>query len=330
MPELFDPKPQVKKPTKLNILPPNPETACEDKAVGPGRFPSWLHRKLPKGGGLWATADVMSENRLHTVCEEANCPNLLECWSQKTATFLVLGKQCSRSCGFCDIDFSKKPAAPDPEEPNRVADSVLKLGLRHVVITMVARDDLPDGGAEHLCQVVRQIRKVSPEATVELLTSDFLGNRKAWDLVLAEHPEIFNHNIETVRELTPKVRHTATYDRTLELLSYASSHKSNPHMFVKSGIMVGLGETKGQVFATLKDLKDAGCDIVTIGQYLQPNRHKLLVKEFIPPEQFKRYEEYGGCIGIRTMYCGPFVRSSYNANLVIKMANNTFKTIDSL
>lgn len=327
--EMFDPKPQVKN-RRLNILPENPETLDENKAVGPGRFPSWLHRKLPKGGNLWKTADVMSENRLHTVCEEANCPNLMECWSQKTATFLILGKECSRSCGFCDIDFSKKPKPPEEDEPFRVADSVLKLGLRHVVITMVARDDLPDGGAAHLAKIVAQVRKTVPDVTLELLTSDFLGNHLAWDVVLESKPEIFNHNIETVRALTPRVRHTATYDRTLELLSYAAKNKKLDGMFVKSGIMVGLGETEEQVYETLQDLRNAGCEIVTIGQYLQPNRNKLLVKSFVTPEQFKKYEDYGYTIGIKTMYCGPFVRSSYNANLVIKQANNTLKTINSL
>ncbi len=327
--EMFDPKPQVKR-RRLNILPQNPETAGEEKAVGLGRFPSWLHRKLPKGGNLWKTADIMTENRLHTVCEEANCPNLMECWSQKTATFLILGKECSRNCGFCDIDFSKKPKPPEEDEPFRVADSVLKLGLKHVVITMVARDDLPDGGASHLAKVVDQIRNVVPDATIELLTSDFLGNESAWDIVLQSKPEIFNHNIETVRELTPRVRHTATYQRTLELLKYASENKQNSEMFVKSGMMVGLGETEEQVFETLRDLHEVGCEIVTIGQYLQPNRQKLLVKAFITPEQFKKYEDYGYNIGIKTLYCGPFVRSSYNANLVIKQANNTLKKINSI
>jgi lipoic acid synthetase len=329
--ELFDLKPQVKgNARRLNILPPNPEPSPDEKAVGLGRFPSWLHRPLPKGGNLWKTAEVMSQNRLHTVCEEANCPNLMECWSQKTATFLILGKQCSRSCGFCDIDFSKAPKPPEEDEPRRVADSVLKLGLKHVVITMVARDDLPDGGAAHLAHVVQQVRTAVPDVTVELLTSDFLGNRHAWDVVLDAEPEIFNHNIETVRTLTPKVRHTATYERTLELLKYAHERRRNPRMFVKSGMMVGLGEEEEQVFETLRDLHAAGCEIVTMGQYLQPNRHKLLVKAFIPPEQFKKYEEYGYSLGIKTMYCGPFVRSSYNAGLVIRQANNTLKTINSL
>lgn len=326
--DLFDNAPKVKN-RRLNILPANPEVYDEDKAVGPGRFPSWLHRKLPKGSVLSDTSKVISENRLHTVCEEAKCPNLLECWSKKTATFLIMGKECTRNCGFCDIDFSKAPKQLEADEPLRVADSVKKLGLKHVVITMVARDDLPDGGANHLANVIRVVRKEVPDVTVEVLTSDFAGNTTAYDIVLGAEPEIFNHNIETVRELTPRVRHTATYDRTLGLLRYVNEHRKNANMLVKSGIMVGLGETDAQVFATLKDLKDAGCEIVTMGQYLQPNRQKLLVKAFVSPDQFKLYEDFGYSIGIQYMYCGPFVRSSYNANLVIKQANDRIKTINS-
>lgn len=304
-------------PNKLNILPSNPESADPEKAVGPGRFPSWLHRKLPEGPGLWKTGDIVSKNRLHTVCEEAKCPNLLECWSKKTATFLVMGKECTRSCGFCSIDFSKTPKKLEADEPLRVAESVQQLGLKHVVITMVARDDLEDGGAAHLSAVIAAIRKQTPSTTIEVLTADFQGNPEALNVVLAAGPEIFNYNIETVRELTPRVRHTATYERTLWLLKYVQTHKVNPHMLVKSGLMLGLGETEEQVRQTLRDLKDNGCDIVTMGQYLQANRHKLRVKDFITPEQFKKFEEFGYSIGLKHMYCGPFVRSSYNANLVI-------------
>jgi len=290
--------------------------------VGPGRFPSWLHRKLPTGVELWNTSRVISENRLHTVCEEAKCPNLLHCWSKKTATFLIMGKQCTRNCGFCDIDFTKQPQPLQMDEPERVADSVKKLGLKHVVITMVARDDLPDGGAAQVARTVEVIRREVPTATIELLTSDFKGSLDALKVVLKSHPEVFNHNIETVRELTPRVRHTATYERTLSVLKAAHEYglECFPSLLVKSGLMVGLGETEEQVFETLHDLKNAGCDIVTIGQYLQPNRKKLLVKAFITPEQFKKYEEYGYRIGLKQMYCGPFVRSSYNADLVILKA----------
>jgi lipoic acid synthetase len=309
------------KPRRLNVLPNNPESADPDKAVGPGRFPSWLHRKLPSGSDLWKTGQVLNQNRLHTVCEEAKCPNLLECWSKKTATFLVMGKECTRNCGFCDIDFSKAPKPLEGDEPKRVADSVIQLGLKHVVITMVARDDLEDGGARHLGEIIHEVRGRVDDVTLEVLTSDFEGNHHALDLILEAKPEIFNHNIETVRELTPRVRHKATYERTLEVLRYVKSKTHQGSPFIKSGIMVGLGENQEQVYQTIRDLYEAGCDIITIGQYLQSNRHKLLVKAFVPPEQFKDYEDYGHSLGVKHMYCGPFVRSSYNANLVIKKVN---------
>lgn len=314
--EQFDNKPTVKK-NRLNVLPVNPEQADANKAVGPGRFPSWLHRKLPQGSNLLATERVLSKNQLHTVCEEAKCPNLLECWSKKTATFLVMGKECTRSCGFCDIDFSKQPKSLEMDEPERVAQSVQELGLKHVVITMVARDDLSDGGAGHLAAIVEEVRRRTPHVTLELLTSDFSGNHDALDIILAVRPEIFNHNIETVRALTPRIRHTATYDRTLHVLSYANKHKAHAKMLIKSGIMVGLGESEEEVKETIRDLHGAGCDVITIGQYLQANRHKLRVKAFVHPEQFKKYEDYGYAIGMKYMYSGPFVRSSYNADLVI-------------
>jgi lipoyl synthase len=326
----FDTKPKVKK-TRLNILPPNPEEASPEKAVGLGRFPSWLHRKLPKGKNLWKTSDVIQENRLHTVCEEAKCPNLLECWSQKTATFLIMGNECTRACGFCDIDFSKNPRPLEDDEPHRVADSVKKLGLKHVVITMVARDDIPDQGASHIVSVIEEVRLQEPDCTIEVLTSDFNGDMKSLETVLSAKPEIFNHNIETVREMTPRVRHRATYDTTLSILKHAHQYaeKNQTGTLVKSGLMVGLGETPEQVETTITDLKEHGCAIITIGQYLQANHKKLLVKEFVHPDTFKRYEDYGYRNDVNYMYSGPFVRSSYNANLVIKKANEHIKTINS-
>lgn len=296
---------------RLNVLPDNPEK-------GIGRFPSWLHRKLPKGGNIFQTGKAISENRLHTVCEEAKCPNLLECWSKKTATFLTMGKECTRNCGFCSIDFSTTPKPLDASEPLRTAESVLALGLKHVVLTMVARDDIPDGGAKHLGAIVAKIREICPETTVELLTSDFNENLEAWNTVLEIAPEIFNYNLETVRELTPRVRHKATYDRTLKFLKHVFDNKKSEKLIVKSGMMLGLGETKDQVHAALKDLKDAGCDIVTLGQYLQPSHHKLLVKEFITPQAFEDYAAFGKSIGIRYVHAGPFVRSSYNAQELFK------------
>lgn len=323
----FEPFPKVKS-RRLNILPENPEKGDPEQVVGPGRFPSWLHRKLPKGSGLRKTESIIEENRLHTVCEEAKCPNLLECWSKKTATFLAMGKECTRSCGFCSIDFSKKPKPLEEDEPERIADSAKKLGLRHVVITMVARDDLSDGGAGHIAKIIKEVRKQVEEATVEVLTSDLGGSPAALDTVLEAQPEIFNHNIETVRALTPRVRHTANYDRTLAVLDYVNKRR-NPQMLVKSGLMVGLGETREQVEETLQDLFQVGCEIVTIGQYLQPNRQKLLVKAFVHPDEYKHYENFGYAIGIKHMYCGPFVRSSYNADLVIQQAHNKIKVIHS-
>lgn len=306
---------------RLNVLPSNPEVEREDRPVKLGRFPSWLHRRLPKGSELSQTGKILTQHRLHTVCEEAKCPNLLECWSRKTATFLIMGKECTRNCGFCDIDFSKTPKALEEDEPRRVAESVKALGLRHVVITMVARDDLSDGGSQHLAAVMREVRRQNSEVTIEVLTSDFGGNHEAWQTVLNAAPHIFNHNLETVRELTPRVRHKATYDRTLEFLKYASTHRKDLKMKVKSGLMVGLGETDEQVYEALQDLKRVDCDIVTIGQYLQPNQNKLRVKSFVPLEVFKKYETFGYDLGIPHLYCGPFIRSSYNADQVMKYLN---------
>ncbi len=356
-----------------NKLPENPETQGKDKAVGLGRFPSWLHRNLPVGGNLFKTNGILAKNRLNTVCEEAKCPNRFECYSKKTATFLALGKECTRNCGFCDIDFSKTPKMPESDEPIRIANSVKELGLKHVVITMVARDDLPLGGAEYIAAIIRVVRQENPGVTIEVLTSDFSGDFTAIDRILAENPDIFNHNIETVRELSPRVRHKASYERTLSVLRYVKDCPNHPFNLetavgdgkvtqsfepepfpiggpftvrecappierdsdskscitlpsrtavsrvVKSGIMVGLGESELQVKQTIEDLKNAGCDIITIGQYLQADQRKLLVKEFITPERFKAYEEYGHSIGVKQMYCGPFVRSSYNADEIQKL-----------
>ncbi len=287
-----------------------------DELVGQGRFPSWLHRKLPERETIQLTTDIIQKKRLYTVCEEARCPNLSECYSKKTATFLLLGKSCTRACSFCEIDFSKNPQAPDPHEPEKVAESVRELDLKHVVLTMVARDDLPDGGAAHLACVMREIKKQVPEATLETLTSDFEGNFSALDIVIDEMPEIFNHNVETVRRLTPSIRHKATFDRSLSVLEYVK--KKKPEILVKSGIMLGLGETKEEVQMTLQELHKAGCDIVTIGQYLQASKHKVRVKEFIHPDIFAEYASYGKSLGIENIYAGPFVRSSYNAKLFVK------------
>lgn len=314
MDSVFSLRPKI----KVNKLPENPDQEEVNEALEKGRFPKWLHRKIPSGPELSRTNEILKKHQLNTVCEEAKCPNRLECYSKKTATFLVLGSECTRACGFCDIDFNKTPKAPDPMEPQRIAASVKDLGLEHVVITMVARDDLDDGGANHLIAIINEIRKMHPSCTVEILTSDFYGNFDAISMVLDTQVEIFNYNIETVRRLSPKVRHTATYDRTLKVLSFAkNSRKAN---FVKSGIMVGLGEEKEEVFETLNDLKNAGCDIVTIGQYLQASQKKLRVASFVTPDTFREYEAFGKKIGLFAVYSGPFVRSSYNAKEVLTKA----------
>jgi len=306
------------KTRRLNILPPHPEQEIEtDQAVKQGRFPSWLHRRFPEGNRRQETKHILTQHRLHTVCEEAKCPNLPECWSHKTATFLVLGKECTRNCGFCNINFRKDPSAPEPDEPLRLAESVKELQLRHVVITMVARDDLVDGGSGHLVLVMEEVRRINPGITIEVLTSDFAGDKQAWQRVLEASPQVFNHNIETVRALTPRVRHRATYDQTLELLRYVASHRLHADLKVKSGLMVGLGEEEEEVYQTLRDLKKAGCDIVTMGQYLQPHPRKLRVKSFVAPELFKAYEAYGYELGFSSVYSGPFVRSSYHAHLAL-------------
>lgn len=307
---------------KLNPLPINPESYHSEKPAR-GRFPSWLHRNLPKGGNLFKTNAILSKYRLNTVCEEAKCPNRFECYSNKTATFLALGKACTRNCGFCDIDFTKTPKAPEEDEPLRIAGSVKELGLQHVVITMVARDDLPDEGAGHIAAIIRTVRSACPGVSIEILTSDFSGQHSSLDIVLKEKPDVFNHNIETVRALTPRVRHKATYDRSLSVLNYVTHSTRAGH--VKSGMMVGLGETPAQVKETIFDLHHVGCDIITIGQYLQPSSKKLLVKEFVTPAQFKQYEEYGHSIGVKQMYCGPFVRSSYNAHEVKNLLKDMLK-----
>ncbi len=306
----FDPRPKIKK----NVLPPNPEQQPSGRIVNTGRFPSWLHRKLPQGELLWKTNQILEQDHLPTVCEEAKCPNLMECFSKKTATFLTMGKACTRNCGFCDIDFAKAPPPLDPLEPQKVASASKKLGLKHIVLTMVARDDLEDGGAAHLAKIIQEIKLQIPASSVEVLTSDFEGNFQAIDQVIQTDLKIFNYNLETVQELTPRVRHKATYQRTLEILSYVKNKA--PHLLIKSGIMVGLGETKQQVFRAIDDLQKVGCDIVTIGQYLQPNPKKLRVKAFITPQEFEEYAQYGRQLGIQYMHSGPFVRSSYNADLV--------------
>jgi len=275
------------------------------------RLPSWLHKFLSAGKGASDTAHSIKKRGLCTVCEEARCPNLPECYRQKRATFLLLGSQCTRSCGFCSVGFSSSPAPPDPEEPRRIAEYCKENKLQHIVLTMVTRDDLQDGGSAHLVEVMRQVRFLLPGAGCELLTSDFAG---LWPPVLAildEYPEVFAHNIETVRSLSPRVRCKATYDGSLALLKRVK--KERPKQVTKSSLMLGLGEAKEEVFEAIEDLAGAGVDMITIGQYLQPTSKQLAVKEWIHPDLFSEYGQRAKKSGIKGAMVGPFVRSSYAA-----------------
>jgi lipoic acid synthetase len=276
------------------------------------RFPRYLHQPLPSGAPMLETSRILKKYRLNTVCREAKCPNRRECFSKRTATFLALGKACTRNCAFCDIAFTKTPLPPEADEPGRIASTIRELGLAHAVITMVTRDDLPDQGAGHIAAIIRAVRQKNPQTTLEVLTSDFSGDLRLLDRILAEQPQIFNHNIETVRSLTPRVRHRAQYERSLSLLRHAK--ESGRAVYVKSGLMAGLGETDGEVRQTIQDLAAAGCDIITIGQYLQPSPRKLPVQEFISLDRFQSYEQYGCRLGVMQMIAGPFVRSDYNAS----------------
>ena len=276
------------------------------------RLPKWLKRPLPEAG-MSVTSRIVSELRLDTVCQSAKCPNRTECWSQHTATFMILGNACTRSCGFCSVPHGT-PAPVDPDEPTRVADAAAQLGLSHVVITSVTRDDLPDGGAEHFAQCVRAVRD-RMKATVELLTPDFLGSRDAINRVIQAQPDVLNHNIETVPRLYRHVRSQADYQRSLDLLGYVK--QTNPAISTKSGLMLGLGETVEEVLETCADLRSVGCELITIGQYLQPTPGSLPVARYVPPEEFDSIGRLVRKLGFRQVASGPFVRSSYHAGEMV-------------
>lgn len=272
------------------------------------RFPSWLHIKIPKKSSHLRT--LLKKYNLNTVCSSAKCPNRLRCFEKSSMAFLILGKFCTRSCRFCNIPFSKSPPPPDPDEPKKIAVLSKELSLKHVVITMVTRDDLADGGAFHLIKTIKHLKGLSPKPSIEILTSDFSGKKDILDMVLSEEVEIFNHNLETTRALTKKIRCKADYDLSLNILSHAK--QKYPQTLVKSGLMVGLGETEDQVKETIKDLKKAGCDIITIGQYLRASLKNIEVDKFIPPSIFEEYKNYGISLGVKEMVSHPFARSSYN------------------
>jgi lipoic acid synthetase len=270
--------------------------------------PKWLRVKLPTGEEYKKVRQVVDEHKLHTICESGNCPNMGECWGAGTATFMILGNICTRSCGFCAVETGR-PETVDVYEPGRVARSVKLMGVKHCVITSVDRDDLPDGGSEIWAQTVKAIRHQSPGTTLETLIPDFMGKWENLQNVIDVAPEIVSHNLETVRRLTKQVRIQAKYDRSLEVLL----RLKKGGMKTKSGVMLGLGESRSEVIETMEDLRSVKTDILTLGQYLQPTRKHLPVKEFVTPEQFAEYKEIGLEMGFRYVESGPLVRSSYHA-----------------
>jgi lipoic acid synthetase len=274
------------------------------------RKPDWIRVKAPVSRGYAETHRIVKENGLHTVCEEAGCPNIGECWEKKHATFMIMGDTCTRACAFCNVKTGL-PGALDPDEPKHIAEAVAKLGLSHVVITSVDRDDLPDGGAEHFAQVIRAIRAATPNTTIEVLTPDFLRKDGAAEIVVAAKPDVFNHNLETVPSKYLTVRPGARYFASVRLLQRAK--ELDPQMFTKSGIMVGLGEERNEVLALMDDLRAADVDFLTIGQYLQPTRKHHEVVRFVPPDEFKAYETIAYAKGFLMVSASPLTRSSHHA-----------------
>jgi lipoyl synthase len=276
----------------------------------PGPRPEWLRVRLPVGKNVEELKTLMRSKALHTVCEEARCPNMGECWAHRTATFMILGSVCTRSCGFCAV-ATGRPMAIDWEEPRRVAEAVTQMGLQHVVVTMVNRDELHDGGATLVAATIRWIRRLNPDCAVEVLTSDFKGSREALKVVMDARPTVFNHNIETVPRLYRQVRPQAVYERSLDVLTWAKEMR--PETPNKTGFMLGLGETREEVLATLRDLKERDIDIVTIGQYLRPTPQHLPIVRYATPDEFREYARLGKEMGLRHVESGPLVRSSYHA-----------------
>ena len=281
----------------------------------PARRPDWLKVRVVDNETSRAVSALMEKKNLHTVCQEARCPNVFECWGvEGTATFMLMGDVCTRHCGFCAV-AQGEPRPLDPEEPLHVAEAVAALGIRHAVVTSVNRDELPDGGAAHFAATIGEIRRRCPGVTVEVLIPDFLGNEAALATVLEARPEVLNHNTETVARLYRRVRPDARYPRSLELLRRAASFRDHRFtaMTVKSGLMVGLGETLDEVVETLRDLRAAGTDVVTIGQYLSPHEKRLPIERYVTPEEFECLRRQGEELGFRRVESGPLVRSSYHA-----------------
>ncbi len=276
------------------------------------RLPEWLRKPRTHFDSVHRLKSALRRLNLHTVCESARCPNMHECFHRGTATFMILGNLCTRGCGFCSVPKSRQPGPLDPSEPANVAKAAAAMGLRHVVITSVNRDDLADGGSEHFAATVRAVRAELPDARIEVLTPDFQGDLAALARVLNAAPDIFNHNVETVPRLYRRVRPQADYRQSLEVLRFAKEYR--PAALTKSGAMLGLGESSEEVHQLLRDLREADVDIVTLGQYLQPTRRNLPVFEFLPPAQFDAFRDFGLKLGFKMVFSGPLVRSSYMAD----------------
>jgi len=295
----------------------NSEIQLNDSTIQPfnksrPRLPEWLRITLPTSDSFARTRGLLDELKLHTVCESAKCPNHWECWEKGTATFMIAGDRCTRACGFCAVSTAK-PLALEADEPARVAEATRRMKLKHVVITAVARDDLKDGGADHFRQTIEKVRELNPNIVIEVLVPDFNESDASIENVLDANPHIFNHNLETVRRLTPSVRHRATYDRSLTVLKKVKEKRGDT-IYTKSGIMLGLGETDDEVVVAMEDLRAAKCDILTLGQYLQPSLKHLPVIEFVAPEQFAALGRVARELGFVHVASGPMVRSSYHAD----------------
>ncbi len=278
------------------------------------RLPEWIRDKKINLHGLHEVKTLLREKALHSVCESLACPNRTECFSRRTATFMILGDICTRACGFCNVTTGLPYTPPSPDEPRGVAEAAKRMGLRHVVVTSVTRDDLKDGGADQFAQTIHALREALPQVVVEVLTPDFRGDEEAVRVVIEAVPDYFNHNVETVPRLYRHVRPGARFERSLTVLKAA--RRFGPSIVTKSGLMLGLGETRQEVLDVLKGLFEAGCEIVTIGQYLQPKREKLEVVEYVDPKVFEEYRLLGEEMGFRAVFSGPFVRSSYMADVV--------------